>query len=314
MKIFRILLIHELKQQAKSFIFVLMMLVSLLMSFVCGFIQVNDFTERQAVYQEELRTSLEQQKEALAYSQFTIPAFFAISIFTPRSSVSSIVCLLVWIVLVFVLPNIGWMVAGKLHPVLSIAEQNLKEETLLNAADDKTLRISSFWRHAWEEHSKDVYKWKDKNDRMENIRKEIWMESCNKLFRQTDVSIALSKISPFMVFRWIGDRIADNNYYGYRNFQRQAIAYQDAYNNFIIAKDAADPESLHLIWNDSYRICRDYVSQKPVDPNEVPVFSYQTPQASVLISNIATDIVILLLWLGLMFGIVFYLFIKYDVR
>ena len=77
MKKFKILLRHELKQQSKSFLFVLMMIVSLLMALVCGFIQVNDFSERQAVYQEELRTALEQQKEALAYSQFTIPVLFA---------------------------------------------------------------------------------------------------------------------------------------------------------------------------------------------------------------------------------------------
>jgi ABC-type transport system involved in multi-copper enzyme maturation permease subunit len=77
MKNFNFLLTHELRQQAKTFIFVLMMLVSLLMALVCGFIQVNDLAERQAVYQEELRTSLEKQKEALAYSQFTVPVLLA---------------------------------------------------------------------------------------------------------------------------------------------------------------------------------------------------------------------------------------------
>ena len=77
MKNFKFLFVHELKQQAKSFIFVLMMAVSLVMALVCGFIQVGDFTERQDVYQEELRTSLEKQKEALAYSEFAIPVLIA---------------------------------------------------------------------------------------------------------------------------------------------------------------------------------------------------------------------------------------------
>ena len=77
MKNFSILLIQELKQQSKSFIFVLMLVVSLLMAFICGFIQVNDFSERQVVYQEELRTALEQQRDAIAYSQFTIPVLLA---------------------------------------------------------------------------------------------------------------------------------------------------------------------------------------------------------------------------------------------
>jgi len=77
MKNFKTLLHYDLKQQSKSFIFVLMLIVALLMSLVCGFIQVNDFAERQAVYKEELRVAQEQQKEALAYSQFTIPVLFA---------------------------------------------------------------------------------------------------------------------------------------------------------------------------------------------------------------------------------------------
>jgi len=47
------------------------------MSFVCGFIQVGDFSERQAVYREELRVVQDQQKDALAYSQLTVPVLFA---------------------------------------------------------------------------------------------------------------------------------------------------------------------------------------------------------------------------------------------
>ena len=116
-----------------------------------------------------------------------------------------------------------------------------------------------------------------------------------------------------MVFRFINDRIADNNYYGYQNFQRQAIAFQDACRNFIIDKDAADPQSLHLIWNDRFRACRSYISQTAIEPSEVPVFAYQAPKISTLIFNSRIDIIIMLLWLGAMFGIVFYLFEKYDV-
>jgi len=240
--------------------------------------------------------------------------FFAISILTPRASVSSIVCLLAWIVLVFILPNTGWVIAGKLHSVPSLAEQNLRAETMLNDADDKTIWWSDMWRDQWEEHAEDVYKFKNKRDKLENIHKEIWDEYRNKLFRQTDASIALSKISPFMVFRFMGDRIADNNYYGYRNFQRQIVAYQDAYRNFIIDKDAADSESLHLIWNDRWKGCADYISKSAINPDEVPVFTYQSPSVAALLQNSLVDISILLLWLGALFGLVHFAFIRYDVR
>lgn len=243
--------------------------------------------------------------------------FFAISIFTPRTSVSSIVCLLVWIVMVFVLPNISWLVAAKLQPVPSIAEQNIREETMMNDANDKTVNWSDAWRSQWEKHSEDVYKWKNHRDRMENIHKEIWDEYRNKLFLQTETSIALSKISPFMVFRFIGDRIADNNYYGYHNFHRQAVAYQDSYRSFIIDKDAADPKSLHLIWNDPPgwdKKCRGYISQAAIDINDVPTFSYKSQNIATLLHNNLVDIAILLLWFGILFGVVLFAFIRYDVR
>jgi len=240
--------------------------------------------------------------------------FFAISILTPRASVSSIVCLLVWIVMVFVLPSTNWLIADKLHPVPSISEQNLREELQMEAATDKTLRWSSAWRRNWENHSEDVYRWKDMQDRRENIHREIWDEYRNGLFRQTDASIALSKISPFMIFRWISDRIADNNYYGYRNFHRQAIDYQVEYRNFIIDKDAADPQSLHLIWNDQFKGCLNYISQVAINPSEVPVFTYKSPEVPTLIHDSLVDITIMLLWLGVLFGFVYFAFVRYEVQ
>ena len=50
MKNFAVLLKSEMRNQTHSFIFILMMLVALLMAFTCGYIQLTDFTERQAVY------------------------------------------------------------------------------------------------------------------------------------------------------------------------------------------------------------------------------------------------------------------------
>jgi ABC-type transport system involved in multi-copper enzyme maturation permease subunit len=248
------------------------------------------------------------------FTGVNILLYFAISILTPRASVSSIVCLLCWIILVFVLPNTGWVVSGKLHRVPSMAEQNLREETLINDADDKTIRYSSFWYQDWENRAADIYKWKNKNDQLENIRRTLWDEYLNSLYRQTDASIALSKISPFIVFRFMGDRIADNNYYGYRNFHRQVMAYHDAYRSFIIDKDAADPQSRHLIWNDHWQGCLNYVSQAAIDPSEVPVFKQQPPDIAALLYESRADIAILLLWTGILCGLVYVAFVRYDVR
>jgi ABC-type transport system involved in multi-copper enzyme maturation permease subunit len=74
---FAVLLKAELKNQTHSFIFVLMTLVSLLITFTCGYIQLTDYTERLSVYHEELRLSTQEQKGAMVYSQFSIPVLIA---------------------------------------------------------------------------------------------------------------------------------------------------------------------------------------------------------------------------------------------
>lgn len=79
---FTILLKSELRNQTHSFIFLLMILVSLVMAFTCGYIQLSDFTERQSVYQEELRVSSQKQGETFVYSQFSIPVLIAPNLFS----------------------------------------------------------------------------------------------------------------------------------------------------------------------------------------------------------------------------------------
>jgi len=74
---FTILLKNELRNQTHSFIFLLMMFVSLLMSFTCGYIQLTDYIERQSAYQEEMKANAEKQKETMVYSQFSIPVLIA---------------------------------------------------------------------------------------------------------------------------------------------------------------------------------------------------------------------------------------------
>jgi hypothetical protein len=143
---------------------------------------------------------------------------------------------------------------------------------------------------------------------------EIWDQYRNLLFQQTEKSISFSKISPFSVFRWLSDRISDNDYYGYMNFQSQVSLYQEAYCNFIKDKDASDPKSFHLIWNCPYSKSEFFMSRNVVDPSEVPVFDYQSPQINTIIYQSIRDFLILLTWLIVLFVGVTYAFVKYDIR
>ena len=63
---------------------------------------------------------------------------------------------------------------------------------------------------------------------------------------------------------------------GYMNFVKQARRYRETFIDFIKTEDQSDPESLHI-----YPV-KEGLSQKPVDPDAVPVFEEQISYRSVL--------------------------------
>jgi len=238
--------------------------------------------------------------------------FFGISLLSPNSTVSSITCLLVWIVFVFVLPNISWLMEKNRSPVPGIEEQNRKEEALLKNVNHE------YWTYLWENKPPEegVYKWKGRCDQIEEIHKNVWTEYVNLIFQQTDMSINLSKISPYMTFKWMSDRIADTNYSGYRNFHTQAFNYQTGLRTFINDKDTADPNSYHLFWNTTtfFGTCKTFISQKLLQSNEIPYFNYQPTSLKSIFSESRYDIFLLLGWFIVLFIGTFFLFYRYDVR
>jgi hypothetical protein len=71
-------------------------------------------------------------------------------------------------------------------------------------------------------------------------------------------------------------RLANTSIVGYMNFVKQARRYRQTFIDFVKTEDRGDPESLHI-----YPV-REGLSQKPVDPAGVPVFTEQISYRSVL--------------------------------
>ena len=129
---------------------------------------------------------------------------------------------------------------------------------------------------------------------------------------QTRKAIGISKISPFGLFRFLGDRISGNNFYGYTPFFEQVKNYQLTYREYVVRKDMADPDSRHIICNDG--ILAAYMSQKNIHPSEVPKFSAQPASFKQIIADSLWDIVLLSFWVIGLFVLSFIAFVKYDVR
>jgi len=84
MKNFRILLLHELQSQMKSFTFAVMIPVALLVSLLVTNLQVTSYKDRTQVYLEQQKQSNERLDEIYVYSQFVVDVYMppsALSVF-----------------------------------------------------------------------------------------------------------------------------------------------------------------------------------------------------------------------------------------
>ena len=234
--------------------------------------------------------------------------FLGISLLSKSSSVS----LLVWIFFVFVLPNISWLMGKNLSPVPGIEEQNRKKESLLKNVNQE------MWSSPWEKNppGEGVYKWKEMCDKKDEIHKNVWNEYTDLIFHQTNLSINLSKLSPFFVFKWLNDQISDNNYYGYRNLYSQVSSYQRNFQKFVSDMDNSDPNSYHLIWNsdEDSGNCEKFMSNKIVNIDEIPAFNYTFPGIETILRQSRSEIILLFAWLVFLLVGIFFIFSRYDVR
>jgi ABC-type transport system involved in multi-copper enzyme maturation permease subunit len=73
MKNFKILFLHEISQQVKSFKFLLTIILAIIITFACTYVQVKDFNDRYDTYIEARNTASDLKNTFLVYSQFKIP-------------------------------------------------------------------------------------------------------------------------------------------------------------------------------------------------------------------------------------------------
>jgi ABC-type transport system involved in multi-copper enzyme maturation permease subunit len=233
---------------------------------------------------------------------------FLISALSQKSYISLILCLVCWTLMVIVIPNISWIISRQIDKIPPESNIQQEERQQINDLEDCFMG----WQGNNTPYEK-VLARKECADRRTNVHNSLWSDYHNMQFEQTRKAIGISKMSPFGLFRFLGDNISGNNYYGYLSFFEQVKNYQLTFCDYIVSKDRADPESRHLIWNDG-GLGIEYMSQQNVIPSETPKFSGQSASFRQILANSLGDIVILCLWVIGLFVLLYIAFIKYDVR
>ena len=195
------------------------------------------------------------------------------------NAITSLVWLLLtWVCLAYVFPSLLGTFVSNLNPIPSVDEISMRRQAQLDQIEDE-------WQRGFPKRLQ-------KSPSLERISvTRLWAEYFTAINR-TDTQIAdghidqqlqqvqlardLTQISPIATFQYAMEGLANTGIVGYMNFVKQARRYRQTFIDFVKAEDQGDPESLHI-----YPV-REGLSQKPVDPNAVPVFSEQISYRSVL--------------------------------
>jgi ABC-2 type transport system permease protein len=249
---------------------------------------------------------------SLLFISLNILLSFLVSLLTSTPAQSLGIGLIVWIILAIIVPNTSWLLAGKLSPVESVAETSLVED---KTRTEETKGCSWNWDYHWANQAPNpqVFEREKCKNTVTRVHNEIWNEYRNQIIHQTHTAIDLTRLSPFGIFRFVGENLSDNGFAGYCNFYNQFQDYHTSFQKFIREKDAADPQSYHMIWNESYNT-QTFMSNKKVAYAEIPQFRYKPPSLVQALHNTLPDLLWLVCWCVGLFFITFVAFVRYDVR
>lgn len=251
---------------------------------------------------------------ALLFIAFNLLLGLWVSSLTAKASHSLNLLLMCWILLAVIIPGVSWVSARKMVSVPS--EKAMREryerdvEQIYENGD-----YSWSWRGRWEGQppNETVRRRAAGVQATDAHRIQFYRAYQDLRFKQTDRAVTLSKLSPFSLFRFIGERFSDNGYFGLKRFMEQARVYSTTLRDFHAACDQQDKTSHHLLWSEQWA-SKTFGSQQPVDPASIPRFAYSPPTTMEVWQQSQWDILILSIWCLLLFAGTFTAFIRYDVR
>ena len=201
------------------------------------------------------------------------------------NAITSLVWLLLtWVCLAFVFPSLIGTFVSNLNPIPSVDEISMRRQAQLDQINDE-------WRESLLsqkgsspklkkapsiEKPSIIRLWATYFTAINDAETQIADGHIDQQLRQVQFARDLTQISPIATFQYAMEGLANTSIVGYINFVKQARHYRQTFVDFVKTEDQGDSESLHI-----YPV-REGLSQKPVNPEAVPVFSEQISYRSVL--------------------------------
>ena len=197
------------------------------------------------------------------------------------NAITSLVWLLLtWVFLAFVFPSLLGIFVGNLNPIPSVDEVSMQKEAQLGQLRDEFRpnggASSKLSKAASVENPEATRLWATYFSREIETKTQFADGQIDSQFKQVQLARDVTQISPIATFQYAMEGLANTGIVSYMNFVKQARRYRQTFIDFVKTEDQGDPESLHI-----YPV-KEGLSQKPVDPDAVPVFEERISYRSVL--------------------------------
>jgi ABC-type transport system involved in multi-copper enzyme maturation permease subunit len=251
-------------------------------------------------------------------------AFFSIGLFvstvTKSSSVSFLILLFFWVLIVLIVPKGAMFVADLTYPIPSINETRSEQQKL---RDDFNREV---WQAASEEFNKQNAGGERNWSLMRSIRNQVrdelepnYIKENAKLIEGfqlkqhnlTQLAINLSRISPASAVTYIGMNMAGTGYADQENFLDQLTRHRVSFTNYIEEMQAAEAAAAGPGGGRHGPMPSDTGA---LDITKMPKLDYKRMSVSKSVELILPDILTLALISILFYLLAFVMFLRYDVR
>jgi ABC-type transport system involved in multi-copper enzyme maturation permease subunit len=219
------------------------------------------------------------------------------SVFTQSPLISAVTFLFNWILLVFVIPNMGGIVAGMIGRIDTPLQVSQKADAIdskypmlpgMTFSDEARVRLER-----------------------KGAQEQLMMEYIQSLVNQVNVGRDITRISPASTFSYAAESITGNGTIRFSNYLNNVKRYRENIFQAILQADKKDTASQHIYMPNS---CGgENFSKETVDLGNVKVFYDPPPTSRESFDATIKDIAALVLFNMIVVTLAFWIFTRMDV-
>ena len=242
----------------------------------------------------------------------------AISSLTARTSSSFLFLIVAWIFAVLIIPRSAVLIAGRAVDVPSVDDIGSQKARFSAQLFTEDRAAMSNWKPTEKEPEKMMKEFQKftqgqgdaREKKIQEFSARLNEERENRQAVQERLAFGLARISPTATFSLAATRLAGTSLSLKGHYRDAAQGYQQDYAKFMLAKTGMNPGGMLV-----FRVTSDNGEKpKPVDPHELPEFRYNPMKLGDVFPGAVLDILLLIGFNIVLFGLAYLGFLRYDVR